>query len=78
MSKSKLPVSKLPTSRTAEVAGPSPYKPSKQELDRERRYKAEDACRTLQDAAKIKGDKQLMNDAKQVAKEKIADLKRIK
>jgi hypothetical protein len=76
MAKGKLPVNKLPTAKV--TAAPASYKPSKQELDRERRWKAEDACRTLEQAAKIKNDPQLMADAKQVAQERISDLKKVR
>jgi hypothetical protein len=75
--RSKLPVNKLPTS-TAIADRPAPYKPTKQELDRERRWKAEDAMRDLERAEGHKKDKDLMADVKQIASEKIDCLKRIK
>lgn len=76
MAKSKLPVNRLPTSTA--VDRPAPYKPSKQEIDRERRYKAEDAMRDLERAEVHKKDKSLMSDVKQCAAEKIDSLKKIK
>lgn len=77
MAKSKLPVNKLPTNTVA-ADRPSSHKPSKQELDRERRWKAEDAMRDLERAEAHKKDKALMSDVKQCAAEKIDSLKRIK
>lgn len=76
MAKAKLPVNKLPTNTA--VAGPAPYKPSKQELDERRRYRAEDAMRDLERAEAHRKDKALMSDVKQCAAEKIDSLKRIK
>lgn len=77
MAKGKLPISKLPTSHTA-TDRPEPYKPTKQELDERRRYRAEDAVRDLERAEGHKKDKDLMADVKQVCAEKIDSLKRIK
>lgn len=76
MAKSKLPVNKLPTN-TAAVDKAAAYKPSKQELDRERRYKAEDALRDIERAETHKRDKGLMGDVKQLASEKIECLKKV-
>lgn len=76
--KASLPVAKLPSRLTTAPDKPVQYKPSKQELDRERRWKAEDACRDIERAEGYKRDKQLMADVKQVASEKIDSLKRIK
>ncbi len=79
MAKSKLPVNRLPAKSTSvAVDRPAPYKPSKQDLDRERRYRAEDAVRDLERAEGHKKDKALMADVKQVCAEKIDSLKRIK
>ena len=77
MAKGKLPTAKLPTTRGVE-ASPAPYKPTKQELDERRRYRAEDAVRDLERAEGHKKDKALMADVKQVCAEKIDSLKRIK
>ena len=49
-------------SSAPEVA--QPYKPSKEDEARERKYRAEDAIRTLTRAEEIKGDKGLMRDVK--------------
>jgi hypothetical protein len=76
--KSKLPVQKLPTNSTMVGVGPASAKPTKQELDQQRRWKAEDACRDIERAEGHKRDKALMADVKQVAQEKIDSLKRIK
>lgn len=81
MAKSKLPTNKLPTTKAVQSTisdRPGPYKPSKQELDRDRRYKAEDACRDIERAEVHKQDKALMSDVRQIASEKIDSLKRIK
>lgn len=53
------------------------YKPSKEEVAREKKYQAEDDIRTLQRAEEIKKDKERMNAAKQVAKSQMQDLKKI-
>lgn len=45
--------------------------------EREKRYKAEDALRDIERAEGHKRDKSLMKDVKQVAKEKMASLKKI-
>ena len=79
MAKGKLPISKLPTSTAVDVNRQgSSYKPTKQELDERRRYRAEDAVRDLERAEGHKKDKDLMADVKQVCAEKIDSLKRIK
>lgn len=76
--KNKLPVNKLPTGlRSAPESTAVAYKPNKQELDRERRYKAEDAMRDLERAEGHRKDKALMSDVKQLANEKIDCLKKI-
>lgn len=62
----KMPSNKLPT---AEVA--QPYKPSKADVDRDARYRAEDDLRMLQRAEEIRGDKGRMSMAKSVAKEQM-------
>ena len=77
MAKGKLPISKLPIN-TGLADHPPSYKPSKQELDERRRYRAEDAVRDLERAEGHKKDKALMADVKQVCAEKIDSLKRIK
>lgn len=68
---------KLPKSRisTAEAA-PISYKRTKEDVERERRYRAEDAMRTLTRADEIKGDSRLMNDVKMLAKEQMAVAKK--
>lgn len=60
MKKSKLPVA-MPSSGS--------YKPSKNEVDRERRYRAERAISTLKEADEIKRDKSLLKDVKSYVKE---------
>lgn len=68
----KLPVAKASTPEVAKS-----YKPSKEDQGRERRWKAEEALRTCEQYTKIQGDKQLMNDVKTLAKEKMNDLKQV-
>jgi hypothetical protein len=58
--------SKLP------VAMPMPtdnYKPNKADVERERRYRAEDALRAIQRADEVRKDKGLMKDVKTYVKE---------
>lgn len=47
----------------------SSYKPSKADVERERRYRAEDALRSIQRADDVKRDKSLMKDVKSLVKE---------
>lgn len=69
MSKKSLPIS----SPTAAVE----YKTTKSDIERERRYKAEDALSTCQRYGEIKKDKELMRDVKQLAKQKMKELKKV-
>lgn len=73
--KQKLPVAKP---STTEVAGPSPYRITQADKDRERRYKAEDGLRAIQRAEEVRQDKQLMSDVKALAKEQVKALGKIK
>ncbi len=79
MAKSKLPVNKLSIS-AKEVAvnhtAPAPMLDKDHEA-RERRWKAEEACRDIERAEKHKMDKGLMKDVKAVAREKIKGLGKI-
>lgn len=69
--------SKLPTAKyTGDCPSPVAYKQSKEDLARERRYKAEDAMRTITRAEEIKNDTRLMNDVKELAKEQMSNLKK--
>lgn len=72
----KLPKNKLPVVDYPTTAVQS--KPSKEQVERERRYKAEDALRVLTDAEKYKADKSLMSDVKELIKEKRKCLDKIK
>lgn len=68
MAKKRLPIAKdVPTS----------IMPTKADRERERRWRAEDALRTCKEYEKIKGDKQLMSDVKQLAKEEMNKLKKV-
>lgn len=53
---------------------PTPYRPSPAEKQRELRYKAEDALRTIQRYEEIKRDRPLMSAVKKVAHEQIKAL----
>jgi hypothetical protein len=77
-----VPKNKLPT--TPAIPMESAISPASTKRDandikkdeaRERRWKAEDALRTMEQAEKHKKDKQLMKDIKQLAREKVKDLK---
>lgn len=73
--KSKLPIAKLSTA-VDYPANPSKYKPSKEDVARERRYKAEDGLRAIQRAEEVRKDKTLMSDIKSLAKEQVDNLKK--
>ena len=73
----RLPKNKLPVGESVASCSPTPYKPSKQDLDRERRYKAEDALCALQRAREVEQDKQLMSDVKSLAKEQMRALNKV-
>jgi hypothetical protein len=45
------------------------YRPSKADVEREKRYRAEDAVRTIRQYEEIRKDKDLMKDVKQHLKE---------
>lgn len=59
---------KLPVA-TGDTIGPS--------LREERKYKAQDALRTLEQAEGYRKDKELMRDVKQLAREKVKNLKKV-
>lgn len=52
-------------------------KPTKEQIEKEKKWQAEDDIRTLQRAEEIKKDKGRMNAAKQVAKSQMQELKKI-
>lgn len=52
----------------------SSSKPSRAQQDEQRRYKAEDALRTITKATEIQRDRALMSDVKQIAKEQMKTL----
>lgn len=74
MAKKRLPIA---AKSTAELASPTPYKRTKEDIEKERRYRAEDALRTCKEYEKIKGDKQLMSDVKRLAAEEMNKLKKV-
>lgn len=76
MAKKKgLPVEPLAKASTAPQAIISKH--SKEDEARERRWKAEDALRTMKEMKKIESDKGLMRDAKALAKEEMKKLDKI-
>lgn len=66
---------KMPVARASEAVE---IKPDPGHEVRERKYRAEDALRTIEQAEKCKSDKGLMRDVKSLAKEKIKHLGKIK
>ena len=70
MAKNKLPVAS--TSEVSEKMKSKAYEAS------ERKYRAEDALRTIEKAEQHKSDKGLMRDVKGLAREKIKCLGKIK
>lgn len=74
MAKVKMPVEKLKASTKPEK---TIAKESKEDEARERKWKAEDALRTMQRAEEIKRDPDLCNDMKALAKEQMAALKKV-
>lgn len=57
-------------------AAPVEYKVTKEDRERERKYRAEDGLRTIQRAEEIKADKQCMADIKALATKQVNDLKK--
>ncbi len=53
------------------------YTPSPSEKAERRRYEVEDAMRTIQRAKELEKDKAMMKEVKSMAKEKIAEMKKI-
>lgn len=76
-SKGKLPVASNNSNPVPAIEKAVPYKPTKEEQNRQRRYRAEDALRDIERAEGHKKDKALMRDVKQMAKEKMNSLKNI-
>lgn len=68
----KLPKNRLPVENSPCVA----TKPTKDDEARERRYRAQDALRTLQQADDYRQNKQLMGDIKALAKEQMETAKK--
>lgn len=61
---------KLPKAMPVAECG-QPYRQTKADIERNRRYAAEDAMRTLTRADEIRGDNTLMKDVKRLAQEQI-------
>lgn len=72
--KSSLPVEKIATAVVDKMSNPSR---SSEDTARERKWKVEDALRTLQSAEEVRKDKSLVREAKQLAKTKMRELKNI-
>jgi hypothetical protein len=77
MAKKKLPVEKLGSKPIpVKIVNDAPS-PSKSDEARERKYKAEDALRTIKEYEKVKSDKSLMKDVKNLARDEMNKLKNI-
>lgn len=68
---------KLPIATSPAVCAPPSYKQSKADIDRNRRYQAEDALRDIQRVEGYKQNKQLMSDVKSLAKEQLQALSKV-
>lgn len=81
MAKNKLPVEKLKASKKAipvRIVSDAPEATSDRGYEaRERKYRAEDALRTIKEYEKLQSDKGLMKDVKALAKEQMNALKKI-
>jgi len=82
MAKQKLPVEKLKASKSKPIPVKivSDYDQPKETASheaRERKYRAEDALRTIKEYKKLQADKALMKDVKALAKEQMNALKKI-
>jgi len=82
MAKSKLPVEKLKASKSkpipVKIVSDAPEATSDRGYEaRERKYRAEDALRTIKEYEKLQADKALMKDVKALAREQMNALKKI-
>lgn len=70
----RMPANKLPID-----VGPmeTSSKSTKEDIERQRRYRAEDALNTLTRACEIEKDKNLMKDVKSLKNERMKSLKEI-
>lgn len=66
---------KLPVA-SASVPECMPSKPTSAQKEQERRWKAEDALRSIQRAEEVKRDKDLMKDVRELATEQVNNLKK--
>jgi hypothetical protein len=57
--------------------GPVPYRPTKEDQERERRWRAEEDLRTLQRAREIEKDRSRVSACKSLAREQIAGLQKV-
>ncbi len=69
-----MPVEKRAATPTAEA---SVRNSTKEDIDRERKYKAEDALRTVSRYHEIKKDKRLCSDMKELAKAQVMALNKV-
>lgn len=78
MAKKTLPVEKLKATKAipVKIVNEGPMETKSHEAS-ERKWKAEDALRTMKEYEKIKSDKTLMSDVKKLAKEEMSKLKKI-
>lgn len=80
----KLPVEKLKASKSSKAQKAVPVKivsepapANKVDGDRERKWKAEDALRTVKEYERVRSDKSLMKDVKKLAQDEMRKLKQI-
>lgn len=59
------------------VSEPSPDRVPYEQSAEHKRYRAQDALRTIQEATKLQADKSLMSDVKKLAKEQMNTLKKL-
>lgn len=64
----------LPVASPVDMPSTALYKPAKADVDRERRYRAEDGLKAIQRADEIKKDKGLLKDIKALVKEQVKAL----
>ena len=63
------------TNALAGTAAPMPMKMTRAQAEEQRRYRAEDALRTITRAGEVKSDPGLMRDVKKLAAEQMKTLK---
>lgn len=74
MAKQKMPVAKTPI--PVKIVSEPASAPNKIDADREKKWRAEDDLRTIKAMAELQRDKERMRNAKSLAKQQMADLKK--